>query len=105
MRRCLSDPGPLRRAAGCAVLLVLLAEAPAHAQLQGSSSNVGYIDSAIPVDRFRLRYDAANDNNRPDRAEFFYAQYQQQAITGAPGTPLYVGTPTAGPIGGGGGSG
>lgn len=32
----------------------------------------GYIDNAVPVTMFRLRYDAAYGNNRPDRAEFFY---------------------------------
>ncbi len=32
----------------------------------------GYIDSAIPVSQFRLRYDSAYNDNRPDRAEFFY---------------------------------
>lgn len=37
-----------------------------------ASSGVGYIDSAIPRTMVRLRYDAAYDNNRPDRAEFFY---------------------------------
>jgi hypothetical protein len=31
-----------------------------------------YIDNAIPRSLFRLRYDAARDDNRPDRAEFFY---------------------------------
>ena len=36
------------------------------------ADNVGYIDSAIIRSRFRLRYDSAYDNNRPDRAEFFY---------------------------------
>jgi hypothetical protein len=34
----------------------------------------GYIDNATPVTMFRLRYDAAYRNNRPDRAEFFYAK-------------------------------
>jgi hypothetical protein len=34
----------------------------------------GYIDSAIPRTMFRLRFDAANNDNRPDRAEFFYAK-------------------------------
>lgn len=34
----------------------------------------GYIDSAIIRSQIRLRYDAAYDNNRPDRAEFFYAK-------------------------------
>ena len=37
-------------------------------------SNGGYIDSAIPQTRFRLRFDAAYNDNRPDRAEFFYAK-------------------------------
>jgi hypothetical protein len=36
--------------------------------------NAGYIDSAIPFTNFRLRYDSAYGNNRPDRAEFFYAK-------------------------------
>ncbi len=39
-----------------------------------ASSNVGYIDSAIPRTEYRLRFDAAYHNNRPDRAEFFYAK-------------------------------
>jgi hypothetical protein len=34
----------------------------------------GYIDNAVPVTMFRLRYDSAYRNNRPDRAEFFYAK-------------------------------
>jgi hypothetical protein len=34
----------------------------------------GYIDSAIPRTYFRVRYDDAYDDNRPDRAEFFYAK-------------------------------
>ena len=37
-------------------------------------SNVGYIYSAIPRNTVQVRYDAAYDNNRPDRAEFFYAK-------------------------------
>jgi hypothetical protein len=39
-----------------------------------ADSAVGYIDPAIPRNRFRLRFDNANFNNRPDRAEFFYAK-------------------------------
>jgi hypothetical protein len=35
-------------------------------------SGVGYIDPAIPITQFRLRYDSAYDSNRPDRAEFIY---------------------------------
>jgi hypothetical protein len=40
----------------------------------GLASNVGYIDSAIPFTHFRLRYDSAYNNNRPDRATYFYAK-------------------------------
>lgn len=48
--------------------------------LSSSSTNVvaaannpgGYIDLAVPVTQFRLRFDAAYGANRPDRAEFFY---------------------------------
>jgi len=36
----------------------------------------GYIDWAVPRTNFRMRFDAGFDSNRPDRAEFFYAQYQ-----------------------------
>lgn len=38
------------------------------------SSAVGYIDPALPISQIRLRADAAYGNNRPDRAEFFYAK-------------------------------
>lgn len=36
-------------------------------------SKVGYIDSAIPADEIRLRYDTAYNNNVPSRGEYFYA--------------------------------
>jgi Putative MetA-pathway of phenol degradation len=39
-----------------------------------ADSQTGYIDSAIPRNQFRFRFDAAYDNNRPDRAEFIYAK-------------------------------
>jgi hypothetical protein len=75
----------------------------------GESGSSGYIDPAVPQSMFRLRFDAGFDNNRPDRAEFFYSQYRQQLITGLPGSVLYVNTPPAGNIftgsGGGGGGG
>jgi hypothetical protein len=50
----------------------------------------GYVDFAVPVTQFRLRFDAAYDNNRPDRAEFFYAKCGCFAQFGqrAPGPPL-----------------
>ncbi|MFL5246147.1 MAG: hypothetical protein ACJ8FY_29105 [Gemmataceae bacterium] len=55
-------------------------------------TNVGYIDSAIPQSMFRTRFDAAYDNNRPDRAEFFYPKCGCFLQTGpgvrAPGPPL-----------------
>jgi hypothetical protein len=51
-----------------------------------AESNVGYIDAAIPRTMFRLRFDAAYDDNRPDRAEFFYAKCG--CFAGAPGPPL-----------------
>lgn len=53
---------------------------PAAAPAQGtggpvvSDSKVGYIDSAIPADMLRLRYDPTYGNLRPSRAEFFYAR-------------------------------
>jgi hypothetical protein len=34
----------------------------------------GYLDFAMPMNQLRLRYDAAYNMNRPDRAEFFYAK-------------------------------
>jgi Putative MetA-pathway of phenol degradation len=37
-------------------------------------SMVGYIDNAIVGNEVRIRFDAGFDDNRPDRAEFFYAQ-------------------------------
>jgi hypothetical protein len=52
----------------------------------------GYIDDAIPQTRFRLRFDAAYNDNRPDRAEFFYGKCGCFKIAGvdprAPGPPL-----------------
>lgn len=53
----------------------------------------GYIDNAAPRTHFRLRYDQAYNNNRPDRAEFFYAkcgcfQFLQPPQRDAAGPPL-----------------
>lgn len=50
-----------------------------------SDSGVGYIDYAIPANIIRMRVDAAYGNNRPTRAEFFYAQGKP---AGGPGSPL-----------------
>lgn len=49
----------------------------------------GYIDWAVPRTMFRLRLDSAFDNNRPDRAEFLYAQC---GCAGGPG-PGVIGPP------------
>jgi hypothetical protein len=39
-----------------------------------ASVQPGYIDSALIRTQIRTRFDAAYDNNRPDRAEFFYGK-------------------------------
>lgn len=49
-----------------------------------ADSGVGYIDYAIPASVVRLRVDSAYDNNRPNRAEFFYAR----GAPSGPGLPL-----------------
>ncbi|MBY0513695.1 MAG: transporter [Gemmataceae bacterium] len=54
------------------------------------SSQGGYIDNALPITHFRLRYDSAYGNNRPDRAEFFYPKcgcFQGLGQTDAKGPP------------------
>ena len=48
----------------------------------------GYIDNAVPNTQFRLRYDSAYDNNRPDRGEFFYAKCGCFQTPDAKGPPL-----------------
>src|SRR5215469_13814670 len=64
-------------AAAAAVMVVWVA--PEKSRAQGTTepvirdSNVGYIDPAIPADIFRFRYDAAYQNIRPTRDEFFWA--------------------------------
>jgi hypothetical protein len=60
-------------------LVLLLAVSAAQAQT-GAEGSAGYVENAIPATQFRLRYDAAYDDNRPDRAEFFWP--------GPPGPPL-----------------
>ncbi len=40
----------------------------------------GYLDNAIPMTMFRLRYDAGFGLNRPDRAEYFYASWGELAF-------------------------
>jgi hypothetical protein len=39
-----------------------------------SNSTVGYVDSAIPGDQVRFRFETAYDNTAPSRGEFFYAR-------------------------------
>src|SRR5262249_47232804 len=65
------------------------ASAATGGESMAAASNVGYIDSAIPQTQFRLRYDAAYRDNRPDRAEFFYPKCG--CLPGGPG-PLGVET-------------
>jgi hypothetical protein len=63
--------------AASAAALVIAQAPPARAQgTTGPAirdSNVGYIDPAIPGNYWRLRFDAAYQNTRPTRAEFFWA--------------------------------
>jgi hypothetical protein len=62
----------------------------------GVTSAVNYVDSAVIQNMFRLRFDAAYDDNRPDRAEFFYAKcgclrnvpIAKGGDANAPGPPL-----------------
>ncbi len=48
----------------------------------------GYIENAAPVTMFRLRFDAGYRNNRPDRAEFFYAKCGCFGLPDSHGPPL-----------------
>jgi hypothetical protein len=48
-------------------------------------SMVGYVDNAIIESQIRIRFDAAFDDNSPDRAEFFYAKCGcYRALAGTP---------------------
>jgi hypothetical protein len=73
-----------------ALTIIVLAFAPTAVFAQGageptvSGSSVGYIESALPLDVFRLRFDAAYRDRRPTRAEFFWAK----GAPAGPGTPL-----------------
>lgn len=55
-----------------------------------ASSNVGYIDNAIPFTGLRFRADAAYRNNHPNRAEYFYGKYQSIGGPGVPGVETNV---------------
>jgi hypothetical protein len=73
-------------------LLAALGGGVTGGEVGALGSNVGYVDSAIPMTAFRLRFDAAYNNIRPDRAEFFYAKCGCFRIAGidpeANGPPL-----------------
>ena len=63
-----------KRALAAAVAVTLWFHLAAAASAQsGAESSVGYIDSAIPVNQLRLRFDSAYNSNVPTRAEFFYS--------------------------------
>jgi hypothetical protein len=47
-----------------------------------------YIENAVPVTMFRLRFDAGYRNNRPDRASFFYPKCGCFGTLDALGPPL-----------------
>jgi hypothetical protein len=47
-------------------------QAAATLGLTAALDGAGYVDDAIPRTQMRVRFDAAYDDNRPDRAEFFY---------------------------------
>jgi hypothetical protein len=66
-------PSPSWKACAAVAWLLVLALGSAHAQT-GSASSVGYIDSAIPQNLFRFRYDHAYDDTAPYRAEFLYGK-------------------------------
>jgi hypothetical protein len=62
----------------------------------GNYTATGYIDSAIPRTQFRLRYDSAYEDNRPDRADFFYPKCGCFRMPGTPTTdPNAPGPPKA----------
>jgi hypothetical protein len=55
-----------------------------------------YIDLAVPITQFRLRVDSAFNNNRPDRAEFFYPKcgcLRIAALQGQPGGDINAAGP------------
>lgn len=56
-----------------------------------TDSDTGYIDNAVLGTRFRLRYEAASDIDKPDRAEFFYAKCGCFRGAGDPVAPGPVG--------------
>ncbi len=72
-------------------LIVFTGAGALTAAVAVSKTKGGYIDSAVVTTQFRLRFDAAFDGDRADRAEFFYGkcacftQLFGQAGAGSPG--------------------
>jgi hypothetical protein len=66
-------PVSLRAVVACVAFTALL-NSQAFGQPEVADTKVGYIDSAIVGNLFRIRFDSAYGNNRPDRAEFFYGK-------------------------------
>jgi Putative MetA-pathway of phenol degradation len=61
----------------CALIILMVQYGIAVGQELGvstSDSNSNYIDNAVVGNMFRIRFDAAYGNTRPDRAEFLYAK-------------------------------
>src|SRR5207253_927575 len=60
--------------AGLVVAFVVVSAARAQGTSgpRVSDSSVGYIDTAIPGNVFRFRFDAAYNDRRPTRAKFLY---------------------------------
>src|SRR4029077_20852552 len=92
-------------AAALAVLPLASARAQDSDAYLGTRTKVGYIDGAIPLNQIRFRFDAAYDDNRPDRGEFCYSQYHEQQFTPLDAAPTTTGCGGRGPGGGGGGGG
>jgi len=60
-------------------------------------SMVGYIDNAIVHSEVRVRFDAAMDNQTPDRAEFFYAKCGCYGVLPSTNAAYDPNTPGPGP--------
>ncbi len=60
-----------------AAWVLIVAASPAARGQTGAESSVGYLDNAIPMTMFRLRYDDSLNVNRFDRAEYFYADWKE----------------------------
>jgi hypothetical protein len=63
-----------RSAASLAAVILLCITAAASAQVIVPDVKVGYIDSAVVNNQFRVQFDSGYGLFPPDRAEFFYAK-------------------------------